>query len=520
MTINNPSAGSEYSFKKFMFDNQSNRIILWMVAVATIIQFGIFKYLYPYASFIHGDSFAYINTANKNPDISTYMVGYARFLRFFSVFSNSDFALTAFQYLLIQSSAMFLLFTIFYFYKPAKTTQFILIIFMLFNPLFLYLSNLVSSDCFFAALSLAWFSLLLWILHRPTVQIIIWHTLLLFIAFTVRYNALIYPVIAAVAIGLSPMSLRRKLLSIAMGVLACGLFIIYTGNKYKALTGSWQYSPFSGWQIANNGMYAYRYVDSRERKPVPQQFEALDNMIRAYFDSTRDTKKHWIEETDASTFYMWDSRLPLMQYKDHRFEKDSTATRFKKWASMGPLYTKYGVFIIKQYPFQYIGHFLWPNSKKYFAPPVEFLESYNSGKDSVYDVAKNWFGYKTRHLYTRTGTLNIRILNFYPTLTGTMNVVLAACLVCFLLLHGLKKKTPFRQCIVLVSVTWLTNAGFTIFASSVALRFQAFPILLITTFALMLIDWMVKSSGELADQSIRKGYTNEMDKPETIKTFA
>jgi len=39
---------------------------------------------------------------------------------------------------------------------------------------------------------------------------------------------------------------------------------------------------------------------------------------------------------------------------------------------------------------------------------------------------------------------------------------------------------------------WLLNAGFTIFASSAALRFQSFPILLTTVFAMLLVDWMAQ----------------------------
>ncbi|WP_315815276.1 hypothetical protein [Paraflavitalea speifideaquila] len=36
------------------------------------------------------------------------------------------------------------------------------------------------------------------------------------------------------------------------------------------------------------------------------------------------------------------------------------------------------------------------------------------------------------------------------------------------------------------------NAGFTILASSAALRFQSFPIVLTTVFALLLVDWMAQ----------------------------
>lgn len=486
------SASTQMSFKEFLFKDKRNRITLMIALGLMIIQFSIFKYLYPFASYIHGDSFVYLRTAQDNLDINTYMVGYSRFLRLFSVFSSSDTVLVAFQYLLILGSALFFLFTLFHFYKPGKVMQAMLLCFVIINPLPLHLANLISSDGLFLALSFAWFSLLLWLIHRPTIQIIIWHTLILFVAFTVRYNALIYPFIALVAFRLSKISLLQKVAGIGTYILLCGLFIMYTGNKYKLLTGTWQYSPFSGWQLANNAMYAYRYVDSADRKPVPQQFQALDNMIRIYYDTTRNVKKYWVEDMQASTFYMWDLKLPLMKYRDLQFKGDSTVSNLKKWASMGPLYADYGTHIIKQYPSQFVRHFLWPNTKKYYAPPVEFLGYYNSQKDSVFKIAKTWFGYKSTKVTTRLNGSIVYILDYYPVLTGTMNVVFLTSIICFILLNGFKNNTAFRQCMILAITVWLLNAGFTIFSSSAALRFQAFPVFVVTIFSMLLIDWMVK----------------------------
>jgi hypothetical protein len=320
----------------------------------------------------------------------------------------------------------------------------------------------------------------------------------------VRYNALIYPLIAVLAFGLSNMPIRKKITGIAAGALLCGLFVLYTSNRYKSLTGIWQYSPFSGWQMTNNAMYAYRYVDSAKRKPVPARFKVLDNMIREYFDSTRDVKKYPQEEWMASTVYMWDPRSSLYKYRNLQYTNDSTSSELKRWASIGPFYADYGAYIIKQYPLYYARYFLWPNATKYYAPPVEFLETYNSGKDSVISIAKTWFGYKSKKVTTRVKDLNISTLNFYPILTGVMNVVLLCSLACFIMLNGFRNNSPIRKGLLLGTSIWLINAGFTIFASSAALRFQAFPIMLVCTFALLLIDclWRLAVSMESSKQKI------------------
>lgn len=482
--------GNDISFKYFLLSNKRNRTILWLSAIAIIIQFSVFKYFYPFASFIYGDSFAYLKTAYYNLDINSYMVGYSRFLRFFSAWTNSDTALTAFIYLFIQSSALFLLFTLFYFYRPGIVAKTILLCFSVFNPLFLFLANLISSDGFFLALSLSWFSLIIWIIHRPSKHIIFAHAIILFIAFTVRYNALIYPGIATLAFCLSGLAIRQKVIGITSGILLCALFVMYTSYKHRQLTGIWQYSPFSGWQLANNAMYAYKYIDSADRKPVPIKFQNIDHIVREYFAASRNEIPHPQEAIEVRTIYMWTPGLPLWRYKDSLFKNDTVSGQFKKWAFMGPLYKEYGLFLISKYPWHFARYYLWPSALKYYAPPIEFLHEYNSGRDSVANLAQIWFNYKGPKVKTRTNDYETSILNFYPVLSGLVNIVMLCSLICFTFLKGWKNKGNFRIGILMSGILWFLNAVFTIFASSAALRFQSFPILLTTIFTVFLLDWI------------------------------
>jgi hypothetical protein len=497
-------------FKDFIFRNKRNRTILWIAVVAIIVQYGIFKYLYPFASYIHGDSFSYIKAAYFNLNVNTYMIGYSRFLRIFSVFSSSDFILSAFQYLFIHFSALFLLLTIFYFYNIYKLTKIILILFIIVNPLFLHLGNLISSDCLFTALSILWFTLLLWIIYKPSKFIIVAHSLTLLILFTYRYNALIYPIISIIAFIISPLNIYKKLTGGGLGIVLCLLFVLYTSNEYKKLTGYWQYSPFSGWQLANNSMYAYRYVDSSIRKPVPHRFEALNKMINEYFDSSRNIFKHPQETLLASTAYMWDKRSTLYIYRDKLFQYDSSSSEFKKWAYMGDLFKNYGSFIIQQYPWHYLRYFIWPNANKYFAPPVEFLQYYNSGRDSVTMLAQVWFRYKNKNISPRTNDLKINVLNFYPILSGMINIVMLFSLLCFIFFKGLRQQTRFRNGVLLSSIVWISNAFFTILASSAALRFQSFPLILTTIYSFLLIDWIWKLT-TYTKRNLFNDYVNKID---------
>jgi hypothetical protein len=480
------------SFKAFLFQDKRNRRILWFAAAVIILQFALFKYLYPFANFIHGDSFNYLEAAENNLTINTYPIGYSKFLRLVNIFAKPDIVLVGLQYLLIQSSALTLLFTIFYFYRPGKIIQWILLCFMVFNPLFLHLSNMVSSDGFFLALSLTWFSIMLWLIHRPSNKIIFWHGIVLFVAFTVRYNALIYPFITVVAFGLSRLSLPKKILGICFPVLLVGWFIGLNTYQYKKLTGYWQYSPFSGWQMANNAMYAYRYVDSADRKPVLLKYQVLDDMIRKFYDTTRNLLKYPSERIQASTFYMWSPSMPLMKYRDSLFKtKIGAPNDYKAWASMGPFYKEYGVYIIKKYPLYFLRYFAWPNASKYYAPPVEFLQYYNNNQYQVTEQAQKWFGYQGS-IRTRMSSSKTWVLDFYPILSGIINVVMLFGLLYYILLKGWQSNKIFHKTIVIAATVWFFNAGFTIFASSAALRFQSFPVILTSTFTLLLLDWLVQ----------------------------
>ncbi|MFB6456219.1 hypothetical protein ACE38W_13185 [Chitinophaga sp. Hz27] len=481
------------SLAAYIFKNPANRWYIIIAIAAIIIQFCVFKYLYPYAAYINGDSYSYLNSAYLNLDISTYPIGYPRFLRLFSIFCKWDTALVGFQYLCLESSLLALVFTLFYFLKPAKPTKIILLCFVLCNPVLNYLSNYVSSDTMFLSLSLTWFTLLFWIMYKPTGKLVFWHAIVLAAAFTVRYNALFYPAIALFGFLLAKKRFWLKMAGLVFAVALIGLFIQFNTNKYYQLTKMRQFTPFSGWQMANNAMYTYRYIDSAHRKPVPAKFKVLDSMIRTYFDSTRDVRKHPVEGMVASTVYMWSPGLPLQFYMRSQFKNDSISSEHKKWATMGPLYKDYGSFIIRSYPMAFAEHYLWPNFLKYYTPPVEFLEQYNMGIDSVQEIAKVWFNYKDRKVKTRLKTFNAPILDIYPILVGVLSVLfLFGCI--SMLVLGAHKQVVLRKALLLAFALWGVNMAFSLFASPIALRFQLFPILVSGAFTILVLGYIVSAA--------------------------
>lgn len=465
-----------------------NRTFLWIAATAIIAQFTIFKFCYPYAGFINGDSYVYIASAYYNSDINTYPIGYSKFLRIFSTFTRSDTALVAFQYLSIQASALWLLYTLSQIFQPRRPTKILLFVFVIFNPTWLFISNYVSSDALFLALSLVWFSLLLQILQSPNKKLLICQSAVLLIAFMVRYNALYYPFIAALALLLTKMPTRTKLLTIGINFLLIALFIGFTSERYYKLTGTRQFTPFSGWQLANNALYAYRYVDSADVKPPPAKFKALDRVVRHYFDTTRDITKHPEEMLRASTVYMWDTNSPLHKFIYEHTKMDTTASYLRRWSLMGPLYADYGRYLIRQYPGVYFSYYLLPNALKYYAPPEEFLDEYNMGRDTVAAIATSWFRYPSKKVQPAVGGFKIHLLDFMPVLAAIMNVVFLLGWLGFALLTGIRPRSPMQAALFLTFCLWIANFGFSVLASPVTLRYQLFGFLVFSSFAFVLID--------------------------------
>jgi len=484
-------AGS-FSLKDYIFKHPAYKWYAYIGILGTIVQWVIFKFLYPYASFINGDSYAYIETALNNMSINTYPVGYSMFLRLFSVFTKSDTALVTFQYLMLQASIMGFLFTVFHFYKPSRIVKILSFGFLLFNPIFLYVANYVSSDALFISLSLIWFSLLIWTTYQPSRRLVIWHALALFIAFTVRYNALYYPIIAGVGFLLSKQKALLKLAGLGLVILLLGSFIQYTSNQYFSLTGKRQFSPFTGWQMANNAMYAYRKVDSAHLKPVPAKFRSLDKAVRNYFDSTRDTRKYPYELMKISTVYMWSSFSPLNYYMNKQFEKDTTKNVLKRWASVAPLYADYGAYLMRQYPMTFAKHYLWPNALKYYTPPLEFLESYNTGTDTIYPIGRVWFGYNSTNVKSYFKELRVKALDSYSILAAAVNVIFLFSLLSFMLLQGYQQRPVLLKGLILVAGLWLSNFGFSVFAAPIALRFQLFPLIILVPFSLLQLEFVVR----------------------------
>ncbi|MBN8854616.1 MAG: hypothetical protein J0H07_22325 [Sphingobacteriales bacterium] len=448
-----------------------------IAAVATIVQFFLFKHFYPFPSFFQ-DSYTYLDVAAHGYSISYRPVGYSMFLILIHFITSSDTALVFVQYCTLQLAGLYLYRSIGLLYSPWKVVRNILFLVLFFNPLSLYLANLVSSDALFTALTLVWLTELLWLMHEPSWGRLIRQLVLLVVIFYIRYNALCYPVITAAAFLFTRKGPGFKIAGIASSVLTLVLGAMVIGQLTKEQTGVRVFSAFSGWQMANNALYVYPYVKvERDRLPSPECRE-LDSVVAAYFDASGPGRRgHQL----VDTWYMWDPGAPLKGYMRLRQRREHTSY-FTAWNRVGPVFSQYGFYLLSHHPLVFSREYVWPSARMFFYPPLDVLGRYNEGEGEVDVLAREWFRMKSTKVWARSFTAQGFVLGWAPALYLVLNVAFAIAALLLLLKYG---KGEFRAAMVLTGVYFLVNAAFCIFSTPNVFRYQAAPLIWLFVFTLL-----------------------------------
>jgi hypothetical protein len=484
------TANMNIPFKQWVRREPENRRVLVLSLIFSIISFIILKWKFPFPNFLP-DSYSYLEAASTNRGINMWPIGYSSFLRLLSCFTNSDKLLVLVQYLLLQASILYFLFTIRYIHSPGRWLFRILVIVCMINPLSLLIANFVSSDTLFAALSLIWLTQLLWILYRPGIALLIFHAFILVFAFMVRYNALYYPLVSTAIILFTPLSIGKKLIALGSLALVLGCFIAINIAKYKTFTGAPQFSAFGGWQLASNALFAYAHSTPDAPEKLPESLRPLQRIVNHHMDSLSRLKTR--PDQQLGIYYLWDEGAPLKEYLHEKWRNDPTGDGFKQWASMAPIYSAYGSWLIRHHLTDFINHYLLPNMVNYYAPSAEFMNIYNMGKDSVDDMARWWFSLKSKKVYS--GNKNIVLAEVFPIFLALVNLLFLLCFICVWSLGGFRRSEPgFSKALWCVAFIWLANFGFSVLASPVVLRYQIFPMIFTSVFMALMLEFIIRES--------------------------
>lgn len=490
MTLKEPLFPSDF-LKNIWYDKE-NRICLILSVLLAGILLAVIITLYPFPNFLP-DSYSYIDAAYNNVNINMWPVGYSKFLRLVSVFNRSDTGLVITQYFLLQLAILFFLFSIRYLLQPGKWTMRILFAMLVLNPLWLYIANFVSSDALFATCSLLWLTSLFWIIYRPTGKMFIIHALVLGFVFSVRYNALYYPFISILVVLLTKGPINEKLLRLAIVVVPVGWFILYTTLTFKDRLGIATFSPFGGWQMGSNALFMYAHVPPASTGPVPRQFKVIHDITIKHMDSLNRLKQR--PDQELGIYYLWDDKAPLKLYLAQKYRRDSTTHYLKRWASVSNFYGEYGTWLIRQHPMAFLRYYIWPNFLNYYSPPPEFLGIYNMGSDTVDPGAVTWFGYKSNKVHHFSKNKAILLTAVFPLLLAMINVIFFFGFIGFVVLGGFSKVSPYyRKVLWVMLLIWLSNLVFSVSASPIVLRYQAFPFIFTLVFGCLLLEFVIRQS--------------------------
>jgi hypothetical protein len=479
-------------FKFVRKENRLRRLIPFAMA-GTVVQWIIFKGLYPYPDFF-SDSYSYLFAASEHLNISIWPIGYSKFLEWFHAISHSGTALVSFQYFFLELSALYFFLSIHYFYNLSRSSLLILYFALFFNPLFLFLSNYVNSDPLFAALSLLWMTELIWILNRPRFYQVFTQAVLLFLAFTVRNNAYYYPVISALAFLLSngrgKGRMAFKIAGILLGPLLILQFVLYTRAESQKLTGTNQFSLFTGWQLANNALYMFEHIQTENAQWPTPACQELDSLSKSYFSHITDESNYRDYLADyPGNFFIKESLAPLKRYASIHYKFTDRLNATISWGKVSAEFEPFGSYLIKTHPVAFARYFLLLNARHYFLPPLEKLSVYNLESDKIDPLAAKWFDYPRNTVTAASYDAQGYVLYIFPILFLIGHLYLAWCIVSMVLLKKLDSLDPLlkRAFFLMLSFLFL-NFCFCVFATIIVFRYEFVPMVILFSTLFLQID--------------------------------
>ncbi|NCD43323.1 MAG: hypothetical protein EOL88_14720 [Bacteroidia bacterium] len=193
------------------------------------------------------DSLGYIRGAMHPGIITMRPIGYGIFLYLVSLIPDFYHFIFLIQYIIYAISSLVFLFTIKYFF-PAKSRvlYYIFSIFLLYQPVSLFLSTFVMSDSLFISLTLIWISSGIWILGNQKLGAIVLHLLFLIFMLNVRYISIFF---VPVSIFFLFFASRKLYLRVALSLLPVLIFVSFssiTKQRVYGATGVQVFSGFSG----------------------------------------------------------------------------------------------------------------------------------------------------------------------------------------------------------------------------------------------------------------------------------
>ncbi len=450
------------SFRSYLV---SNKKLIRLASIVSVLFFLFLKIFFPYPD-LYSDSLNYVLWAKDDFTVAYRPMGYSHFLQLVHAFSHGYNAITCIQYLLFFVTTTYLLLSADHLIGLPGKFRGILMVVSLANPLLLFQTNMISSDSLFCSLTVLWFTLCLWVLKKGTLWALVAQAFVLYLCIEVRYTALFYPLIAAVAFVASYTKLIYKISGITLTASIVFFAIEQQKDKTEQVLQVRMFSGFAGWQVANNALYCYKHIkiDNNDLPNVRTQF--INRMVEQYIDSMG-------SHDEVGSDFIWARRSPL-KLCCVVLSKKSKIDYFLAWFVTSEELNNYGWYIIKKFPFAFARYFIWPNTKKYFYPDKEAMSDYNCEQSVLPDDMKVWLGMDVNKPVCRIPHMQQYIIMLMPAVSGILNLLAIFVLLITGADHVSKRKQTARDSLFFImwSIFYVTFMAFTIFAAAVNLRFM------------------------------------------------
>jgi hypothetical protein len=470
------------SFGDFVF--REHRELTCYTVCALIFHFILLKIFFPHTIVI-GDGHHYIRVAMNNMEISGWPMGYPKMLEWIHFFVKGDWAVGLIQYILLEGAVLYFYFTIRYLLRPGKRVSFLMLAGLLLNPYILFMSNYVLSDGPFAALTISWFTVTLWYVFKPKPVYLYLQVILIFLAYTIRYYAMVYPLISVPLILFSRVRWPAKVFGIA---LACLLFIgfrWYTENLFERSIGRREFSPLSGWRLAGNALIMYRHIPDRAADIAPPELQRLHQLVLQNLAVM--PSQDVLPDRMLQSYFTFHPASPLSEYCNVFFGDYVTTEEIKRWTSAGRIYHDYGLFLIRRHPWAYLRYYVLQGVDWFIHPKVDITNVFPEGGVEVLAETREWFGYPSNWQPCSSG--KFYSITYFPTVVTVLNVLFILSVIGFFY-YGCYKTAGknFNQLVILAAVFWVANFVFVVFTAPNLLRYALSTMIINLAFVPLLLE--------------------------------
>jgi hypothetical protein len=330
----------------------------------SILIFLLLRWCYP-SAYVSSDSYGYVAAASMDFYSGYRPMGYAWFLQLSHFIFPGLGTVMFLQYFLHIFAMLYFLFTLRRFFPPALPWVFrIFGAIALFNIPLLFLTQWLLSDSLNASFTFISFAALLRIVEKP----LHWNSLLvlliaLLLAIETRFASLaLFPLCVIVLV----VKCRLRDVLLPLVLLAAVLDVAWLHNRHEneKYYREAVFSSFGGWAKANNASILLPHVKVNT-EGWSDSARIAYTTIRSFDDSC------FTEEKIFSTDFMWNPKGPGKAMIMSRMnDKRALVNYVYLWVHTGVVYDEYGSNIIRQHPLPFARYFLWPNTKRLFAPPA------------------------------------------------------------------------------------------------------------------------------------------------------